>query len=318
MRIVRGLPTVADVPLALTIGNFDGVHRGHQAMLERLCEAAEDLRLEPAVLTFDPHPREYFARVHAHRGQGNAASSAASPRLSTVRAKAEYFAALGVSRLIVARFNAELAALSPVAFVDDVLVRRLRARWILVGDDFRFGRARAGDISLLRARAKTFTVEDMAPVVVDELRISSSAVRDALADGNLTRARALLGRPYRISGRVIHGEKRGRTLGFPTANLRLPHLPALSGIFAVQVQGLGKGPVRGVASLGVRPTVVEGGVPLLEVFLFDFNEPIYGRRIAVDFLHKLRNEARYDDLDSLTRQMHADVADARGFFAAQR
>ena len=312
MRIVRGLPAVADVPLALTIGNFDGVHRGHQVMLERLCEAAEDLRLESAVLTFDPHPREYFARA------SNVASTSTSPRLSTVRAKAEYFAALGVSRMIVARFNAELAALSPVTFVDDILVRRLGARWILVGDDFRFGRARAGDISLLRGQAKTFTVEDMAPVVVDGLRISSSAVREALAAGNLTRATALLGRPYRISGRVIHGEKRGRALGFPTANLRLPHPPALSGIFAVQVQGLGKGPVRGVASLGVRPTVVEDGVPLLEVFLFDFNEPIYGRQIAVDFLHKLRDEARYDDLDSLTRQMHADVADARGFFAAQR
>jgi len=158
MRIVRGLPAVADVPLALTIGNFDGVHRGHQVMLERLCEAAEDLRLESAVLTFDPHPREYFARA------SNVASTSTSPRLSTVRAKAEYFAALGVSRMIVARFNAELAALSPVTFVDDILVRRLGARWILVGDDFRFGRARAGDISLLRGQAKTFTVEDMAPV----------------------------------------------------------------------------------------------------------------------------------------------------------
>ena len=312
MRIVRGLPAAADVPLALTIGNFDGVHRGHQAMLERLCEAAEDLRLEPAVLTFDPPPREYFARAGGQR------DADPLPRLSSVRAKAECFAALGAQRLVVARFDARLAALSPATFVDDILVRRLGTRWILVGDDFRFGRARAGDIALLRARARTFTVEALAPVVVDGVRISSSAVREALAAGHLAQATALLGRPYRISGRVIHGDKRGRTLGFPTANLRLPHPPALSGIFAVQVEGLGRGPMRGVASLGVRPTVVAGGVPLLEVFLFDFNEPIYGRRIAVDFLHKLRDEARYDDLDSMTRQMHADVAQARGFFGARR
>jgi riboflavin kinase/FMN adenylyltransferase len=283
-------------------------------MLQRLVEAAEDLELVPAVLTFDPHPREYFA----HRKAPPEAARATLPRLSSVRAKAEAFAAAGVQRMVVARFDAALAALSPQAFLDDVLVQRLGARWILVGGDFRFGHARAGDLAFLRANARTFTVEAMAPVTVNDLRVSSSAVREALAAGDLANATALLGRPYQIAGRVIHGEKLGRTLGFPTANLRLAHRPALSGIFAVAVHGLRSTPVLGVASLGVRPTVTTGGNPLLEVFMFDFDEPIYGRRIAVDFLHKLRDEARYADLDSLTRQMHADVADARGYFATHR
>ena len=306
VRIIRGLPAVADQPVALTIGNFDGVHRGHQAMLTRLIEAAEDLCLPPAVLTFDPHPREFFA------------PDGAPARLSTLRGKLELFSAYGVARTYIARFDAALAALTPDAFVDDVLVRRLATRWVLVGDDFRFGRARAGDLATLRRHARRFSVEAMGTVDVDGERASSTAVREALARGELAHAAALLGRPYAISGRVAHGTKLGRTLGFPTANLTLRHKPALSGVFAVRVHGLGAVPRAGVASLGVRPTIAEGAAPLLEVFIFDFDEPIYGRRIAVEFLHKLRDEARYPDLDTLTRQIHADVAEARGYFAAQR
>jgi len=306
VRIIRGLPAVADQPVALTIGNFDGVHRGHQAMLTRLIEAAEDLCLPPAVLTFDPHPREFFA------------PDGAPARLSTLRGKLEMFSAYGVARTYIARFDAALAALTPDAFVDDVLVRRLATRWVLVGDDFRFGRARAGDLATLRRHARRFSVEAMGTVDVDGERASSTAVREALARGELAHAAALLGRPYAISGRVAHGTKLGRTLGFPTANLTLRHKPALSGVFAVRVHGLGAVPRAGVASLGVRPTIAEDAAPLLEVFIFDFDEPIYGRRIAVEFLHKLRDEARYPDLDTLTRQIHADVAEARGYFAAQR
>jgi riboflavin kinase/FMN adenylyltransferase len=306
VRIIRGLPAVADQPVALTIGNFDGVHRGHQAMLTRLIEAAEDLCLPPAVLTFDPHPREFFA------------PDGAPARLSTLRGKLELFSAYGVARTYIARFDAALAALTPDAFVDDVLVRRLATRWVLVGDDFRFGRARAGDLATLRRHARRFSVEAMGTVDVDGERASSTAVREALARGELAHAAALLGRPYAISGRVAHGTKLGRTLGFPTANLTLRHKPALSGVFAVRVHGLGAVPRAGVASLGVRPTIAEDAAPLLEVFIFDFDEPIYGRRIAVEFLHKLRDEARYPDLDTLTRQIHADVAEARGYFAAQR
>ena len=306
MRVYRNLPPSADDHVALTIGNFDGVHRGHQAMLARLCEAAGDLALPAAVMTFDPHPREFFAK------------DAAPPRLSRLRQKLDVFRAFGIDRIIIARFDRHLAAMTPEAFIDDVLVRRLDARWVLVGDDFRFGRARRGDLALLRRHARTFSVEGMPTVRVDGERVSSTAVREALAHGALERAAALLGRPYTLSGRVAHGDKLGRNLGFPTANVPLRHKPALTGIFAVRVHGLGSAPRRGVASLGVRPTVKQDALPLLEVFVFDFDAPIYGRRITVEFLHKLRDEVRYPDLDALTRQMHVDVAQARDYFAAIR
>jgi riboflavin kinase / FMN adenylyltransferase len=287
----------------LTIGNFDGVHRGHQAMLARLIEAAEDLRLPPAVLTFDPHPREFFAK------------DAAPPRLSKLRQKLDIFRTYGVERTIVARFDARLAALTPEAFIADVLVQRLDVRWVLVGDDFRFGKGRAGDLATLRRHATTFSVEGMRTVEIGSERASSTSVREALAAGDLRRAAALLGRPYALSGRVTHGAKLGRSLGFPTANIPLRHRPPLSGIFAVRVHGLGGAPRAGVANLGVRPTVLQDAKPLLEVFLFDFDQTIYGRRVTVEFLHKLREEERYDSLDALTRQMHIDVAQARDYFA---
>ena len=306
VRIFRGLPARADDPIALTIGNFDGVHRGHQAMLSRLCEAAEDLRLPPAVLTFDPHPREFFAR------------DAAPPRLNTLRQKLDVFRAFGIASTIVARFDARLASLTPVEFIDDVLVKKLNVRWVLVGDDFRFGKGRAGDLAVLRAHARTFSVEGMRTIAVSGERASSTAIREALAAGDLTRAEALLGRPYSLSGRVAHGDKLGRNLGFPTANIALRQRPALSGIFAVRVYGLGNGAHSGVASLGVRPTIKENAKPLLEVFVFDFDETIYGRRVTVEFLHKLRDEEKYDDLDALTHQIRADVAQAREFFATAR
>jgi riboflavin kinase/FMN adenylyltransferase len=302
VRIYRGLPAAADAPVALTIGTFDGVHRGHQAMLSRLVEAAEDLGLAPAVLTFDPHPREFFG------------PAAAPPRLSSLRGRLERFAAHGVERAYVARFDKALASLSPTAFIESVLVERLGARWILVGEDFRFGKARAGDIATLRAADRSFSVEAMRTVAVDGERASSSAVRAALAAGDFARARALLGRPFAIAGRVAHGAKLGRNLGYPTANLRLGHKPPLSGVFAVRVHGLEGEPLSGVASLGVRPTVASAGEPLLEVFIFDFDRSIYGRRVAIEFVHKLRDEARYPDLDALARQIEADVARARDFF----
>ena len=303
MRVIRGLPSSSDGPVALTIGNFDGVHRGHQAMLSRLTEAAEDLALPSAVLTFDPPPREFFA------------PTSAPPRVSPLRGKLEHFSRLGVERTIVARFDRRLAALTPESFIEDVLVRRLGVRWVLVGEDFRFGKGRAGDIATLRAAATTFSVEAMRTVSVENERASSTAVRHALAAGNLDHAAAMLGRPFTITGRVAHGAKLGRTLGFPTANIRLPRTPPVSGVFVVRVHGLGGAPLPAVASVGVRPTVDEAGVPLLEVFIFDFDQAIYGRRIAVEFLHKLRDEERLSDLDALARRIRADVADARAYFA---
>jgi riboflavin kinase/FMN adenylyltransferase len=306
VQVVRGLPAAALDHVALTIGNFDGVHLGHQAMLTRLTEAATDLDLPAAVLTFEPRPREFFAR------------EAAPPRLSTLRDKLERFAALGVARVCIARFNAALAGLAADKFIADVLVRGLGTRWLLVGTDFRFGRGRTGDLALLRASARSFSVEAMPTVSVAGERASSSAIREALARGDLEHAARILGRPYAITGHVAHGDKRGRSLGFPTANLPLRHKPALSGIFAVRVRGLADSPRSGVASLGVRPTVKIDAMPLLEVFVFDFDAAIYGRRIRVEFLHKLRDEARYDDLDTLKRQIHADVAQARDYFATQK
>jgi riboflavin kinase/FMN adenylyltransferase len=305
VQVFRGLPDVATSRVALTIGNFDGVHRGHQTMLVRLAEAAEDLDLPAAVLTFDPHPREFFSRENP------------PPRLSAVRDKLEQFAAHGVAHAYIARFDQRLAGLSAEDFVDQVLMSRLGARWVLVGDDFRFGRGRSGDLALLRAKAKVFSVEAMPTLSVAGERASSTAVRTALAAGDLDRAARLLGRPYAISGHVAHGDKLGRGLGFPTANVVLRHKPPLSGIFAVRVLGL-EAPRTGVASLGVRPTVKADAKPLLEVFVFDFDATIYGRRVTVQFLHKLRDEERYPDLQSLSRQIRDDVARARDYFSTQK
>jgi riboflavin kinase/FMN adenylyltransferase len=217
--------------------------------------------------------------------------------------------------VFVARFDRAFASLDPDRFVDDVLVHRLGTRWLLVGEDFRFGRGRAGDLALLRRHARTISVEAMHTVDVDGERASSSAVREALAQGDLARAERLLGRPFRMAGRVAHGEKLGRKLGFPTVNLPLRRKPPLSGIFAVRVHGLGAARL-GVASLGVRPTVAAQGRPMLEVFVFDFDESVYGRRVVVEFRHKLRDEARYSTLDALVHQIRADADAARAYFAA--
>jgi riboflavin kinase/FMN adenylyltransferase len=304
VQVFRGFPS-ASRHAAVTIGNFDGVHRGHQAMLTRLVEAAEDLALPPTVLTFDPHPREFFAR------------HTAPARLSTIRSKLEQFAALGVARVHIARFDARFAALTAQEFIERILVGALKTRWVLVGQDFRFGRGRSGDLALLRASARSFSVEAMPTVSVDGQRVSSTTIRDALGKGELERAAEMLGRPYAISGRVAHGDKLGRNLGFPTANVPLRHKAPLSGVFAVRVRGLGGAPRAGVASLGVRPTVKAEARPLLEVFVFDFDEAVYGRHVQVEFLHKLRDEERYADLDALTRQIRADVALAREYFSTR-
>ncbi|HEY7788789.1 MAG TPA: bifunctional riboflavin kinase/FAD synthetase [Casimicrobiaceae bacterium] len=305
MRVRRDLASAHGAPVALTIGNFDGVHRGHQAMLTRLIEAAEDLRLPPVVLTFDPHPREFFS------------PASAPPRLSSLRSKLDLFRAYGVATTFVVRFDARLASLTAAQFVSDVLERQLEVRWLLVGEDFRFGRGRLGDLAFLRAETRRFSVEAMATVVVDGERASSTAIRGALSAGDLARAAALLGRNYSITGHVTHGDKLGRDLGFPTANIALRRAPALNGIFAVRAHGLAGAARAGVASVGVRPTVTTDGKPIAEVYLLDFNETIYGKRLTIEFLHKLRDEERYPNLDALTRQIGRDVLHAREFFASQ-
>ena len=308
MRILRSIPSAADTPIALTIGNFDGVHLGHQAMLARLAEAAHAQRLPPCAMTFEPHPREFFAPDHA------------PARLTSLREKLELLAKHGVERTYVCRFDYGFAQIHADEFVERILVRGLGVHHLLVGDDFRFGARRAGDFALLKQHAARlgYTVESMTSVTVEGERVSSTAVREALGAGELACATRLLGRPYSISGRVVRGDGLGRKLGFPTANVQMKHnRPPLSGIFAVEVAGAAEKSVRGVASLGVRPTVKQTAVPVLEVFLLDFAADVYGRHVRVDFLHKFRDEEKFADLATLTRKIASDVDDARAFFALQ-
>jgi len=308
MRIQRSVPDAAQSSVALTIGNFDGVHLGHQAMLARLRAEATSRGLRTCAMTFEPHPREFFAPDQA------------PTRLTSLREKLELLAQHGVEQVQVCRFDYGFAQTSAEEFIERILVRGLGARWILIGDDFRFGKRRAGDFVMLRQHAARlgYEVEAIASVVHVGERVSSTAVRNALAAGELEHASQLLGRPYSISGRVVHGDGLGRKLGFPTANVQMKHnRPPLFGIFAVELSGAGTAPVRGVASLGVRPTIKAGGKPVLEVHVFDWNASLYGRHVRVDFMHKLRDEEKYVDLDTLTRQIALDVEHSREYFRAR-
>lgn len=304
MRITHGF-TPLGTPHAVTIGNFDGLHLGHQAMLARLQDVAQARGLPSCVLSFEPHPREFFTPEQA------------PARLSSLREKAECLQRTGIDRLHVFRFDRAFSALTAEAFIEQVLGTTLQARYVLVGDDFRYGAKRAGDFALLERLGHSlgFDAEFLPTVEVAGERASSTAVRQALAAGELEHAARLLGRPYSISGRVVHGDKLGRDIGFPTANIQLKHnRPPLLGIFAVEVYGLNGEPLPGAASLGKRPTVKNpDAVPVLEVHLFDFNAEIYGRRVRVDFLHKLRDEEKYPDLDSLVAQIRRDVDNAKHF-----
>jgi riboflavin kinase/FMN adenylyltransferase len=304
MRITHGFRPLG-IPHAVTIGNFDGLHLGHKAMLARLQDVARARGLPTCVLSFEPHPREFFAPDQA------------PARLSSLREKAECLQRLGIDRLHVFRFDRAFSSLTAEGFIEVVLGRTLQARYVLVGDDFRYGAKRAGDFALLKQAGKSlgFDAEFLPTVEVSGERASSTAVRQALAAGELEHAARLLGRPYSISGRVVHGDKLGRDIGFPTANIQLKHnRPPLMGIFAVEVCGLNGEPLQGVASLGRRPTVKGAdAVPVLEVHLFDFSTEIYGRRVRVDFLHKLRDEEKYPDLDCLVAQIRRDVDNAKQF-----
>ena len=324
MKVFRGFnhPGIAQ-SCALTIGNFDGVHRGHQAMLALLRSEAQQRGIHSCVLTFEPHPRDYFAAA-AHQPE------LAPARIGTLRDKLTDLGQCGVDQTVVLPFDARLAAHSPQAFIDEVLVRGLGTKYVLVGDDFRFGAKRAGDYRLLDAAgtAQGFDVARMNSYEVHGLRVSSSAVRDALAEGRMDDAARLLGRPYRISGHVVHGRKLGRELGFRTLNLRFAHWkPAASGIFVVLVHGLTELPLAGVANIGIRPSLdptdVNGGRVLLETHCLDWPaslgaEGAYGKIIRVELLHKLHDELKYDGLDALTAGINQDCLDARAYFATQR
>jgi riboflavin kinase / FMN adenylyltransferase len=306
MHIFRGLPRSALLqPCALTIGNFDGVHLGHQAMLRELKKEADVRSLATCVMTFAPHPREYFSPSNSPK------------RISTLRDKATAIKACGIDHLVILPFNQHLASMSPESFVMDMLVGSLQTKFLLIGDDFKFGAKRAGDFKLLTSLAGQ-------AVEAQGMRVSSSAVRSALADGRMTDAAALLGRTYSISGHVIHGAKLGRTLNVPTLNIAFKHQhPAAAGIFVVRVFGLSDTPLRGVANFGTRPALdpsdVNGGRVLLETHCLDWPSSLgqeggYGKIIRVELLHKLHDELAYDGLESLKAGISSDIALAKEYF----
>jgi riboflavin kinase / FMN adenylyltransferase len=303
MLIRRGFAPCRDAHpgRAVAIGNFDGLHLGHQAILAALRERGRELRLATAVVCFEPQPKEHFQ------------PDAAPARLMRFRDKAEGVAAAGVDELRVLRFDAELAGLEATTFIERVLVDALRTRHVVIGEGFRFGKARSGDVEALRHAG--VPADAVPPCLSAGRPVSSTRVRAALAAGRMDEARALLGRDFRISGRVIEGQKLGRTLGFRTANLRLHRrVSPVAGIFAVRVSGAGLERRAGIASVGTRPTV--GGTEwLLEAHVFDYEGGLYGTRLDVDFLARLRDEARFDSVEAMTAQMHVDARLARRLLA---
>ncbi len=296
MQVFRHIPVVLQAPCALAIGNFDGMHLGHQALLHKLIQTAQSLNLKPAVMTFEPHPREFFV------------PESAPARLCSLREKLEFFADAGVERVYVCAFNRRFAKITAEDFMRRILREAINAKAVLVGEDFRFGAKRAGSIE--NFVQEQFNLVSLPQVDADGTRVSSTRVREALAAGRLDEAAQLLGRSYSISGKVVHGAKRGRQLGFPTANVHMRHeRPALTGVYAVKLDGL-----HAVANLGVRPTIA--GVPKLslEVHVLDFNGDLYGKHVHVEFLHKIRDEMKFDGLDALKAQIAKDVEVARSFF----
>lgn len=307
MELIRGFHNLQPKHrgCVATIGNFDGVHLGHQAVLGQLAEAAGRLGLPTAVITFEPQPQEYFG------------AAAQAPRLSRLREKLQALRRYAVDRVVCLPFNAALAEMPAQQFIQRLLVDGLAVRYLVVGDDFRFGRGREGDFVMLKAAGQRygFQVVSMHSFCVDGERVSSTRVREALGRGDMATAAKLLGRGYRMSGRVARGEQLGRQLGFPTANIHL-HRQAIPirGVFAVEMFGIEGEPLMGVANVGVRPTV-DGSRTLLEVHLFDFDQQIYGRYVEVVFLYKLRDEVRFASLDALKQQIGLDAVAARDYFA---
>lgn len=287
-----------------TIGNFDGVHLGHQAVLGQLAEKAEALCLPTTVITFEPQPQEFFM------------GDRAPPRLTRLREKIHALRRFSVDRVLVLIFNERFANQSASEFIERILVEGLGVRYLVVGDDFRFGHRRTGDFELLQrvGMERGFQVVSMRSFLIDGERVSSTLIREALARGDLATAEKYLGRSYRMSGRVAHGDKRGRTIGFPTANIFLHRkVTPVQGVFAVEMYGLEREPIHGVANVGNRPTV-DGTRSLLEVHLFDFDQEIYGRHVDVEFRYKIRDERRFESFEALKAQIEQDSRAARDYF----
>lgn len=309
MELIRGLHNLRPrhQGCVATIGNFDGAHLGHQAVLGQLAEKAAELHLPTTVIIFEPHPQEFFQ------------PDAAPPRLTRFREKVKALRRFSVDRVLCLRFDRKLAAMPAEQFIRRILVEGLGVQYLVIGDDFHFGRGREGNFAMLQAAGSGygFQVVNMHTFTIDGERVSSTRIREALGRGDLNAAEKLLGRPYRMCGRVAHGDKRGRSIGFPTANVFLHRKTApIQGVFAVEVFGLDDEPVPGVANVGTRPTV-DGTHSLLEIHLFDFNRDIYGRYVHVDFLCKLRDEKRFASFGELKEQILLDAQKAREFFRAR-
>ncbi|MEQ1485013.1 bifunctional riboflavin kinase/FAD synthetase [Methyloglobulus sp.] len=310
MRLIRGIPhlPVFKSGCVLTIGNFDGVHLGHKAVIEKLAERGKALGLPVVILIFEPQPLEYFLGDNA------------PPRLTRLREKAMQFAKLPVDDLVIVRFNKQLADYDAELFIDEVIVKHLNVKHLVIGDDFRFGKSRQGDFAMLQEKGKAsrFKVEDTGSWQMDGQRVSSTLIRNALAIGDLKTAEAMLGYRYSVCGRVVHGDKRGRTIGYPTANIRMPRKNiSISGVFAVTMSGIGGLEIQGVANVGVRPTVDGSNNIVLETYLFDFDKDIYGCAVEVHFKQKIRAERRFQNVDELKAQIVDDVAEAKKIFAAE-
>ena len=307
MKLIRGLHNLSR-PLpasAVTIGNFDGVHRGHQLVIEQLRRIAAENSLPTVVIIFEPQPIEFFAPDRAPR------------RLARFREKIAYLKAQQIDYLLCLRFDSELAAQSAEEFVQRILVDGLNTRHLVIGDDFHFGRERQGNFAWLQENSARFgfTVDATETLLHDGERVSSTRVRACIENDDFDTAAELLGRPYSLSGRIAHGQKLGRQLGYPTINIKMGDKTLIvKGIFAVHVKGIDNEPLRGVASIGTRPTV-NGVDTILEVYILDFDRDVYGYRVVVEFLHKIRNEEKFDSLDELTAHIANDTAQAEAFFA---
>lgn len=306
MELIRGLHNLRERHrgCVATIGNFDGVHLGHQTVLGQLSEKAAELGVPSMVITFEPYPLEYFAPAEA------------PPRLTRLREKIKALTRYAVDRVLCLQFDRKLAAMPAKDFIEKLLIEGLDVKYLVVGDDFRFGNKRQGDFAMLQQAGKQhgFQVVNLHTFMVDQIRVSSTRIREALSDGDLGVAEKLLGRPYRMCGRVAHGDKRGRTIGFPTANIHLHrNNTPVSGVYAVEMFGIEGEPLQGVANIGTRPTV-DGTRSLLEVHLFDFDRDIYGAYVNIEFVHKLRDEKKFDSFDVLKEQILRDADEAGEFF----
>ncbi len=296
MQVFRHFPLNSNAPIGLTIGNFDGVHIGHQALIKKLIAESKKRNLTPSVMTFEPHPKEFFI------------SENAPSRLTTLREKLEFFLDYGIEKVFVCAFNQKFSNISSEAFMGQILKEQLKVQLLIVGDDFRFGSKRQAGIEDLKKNA--FELFEIPEIDLNGKRVSSTRIREGLKEGRIQEVNQFLGRPYTISGKVVEGDKRGRQMGFPTANIHMKHLrPALTGVYAVKL-----GNRNGVANLGVRPTIAGTPKLLLEVHLLNFNEDIYGQHVQVTFLEKIRGEMKFENIDVLIEQIKKDVAHATRYF----